>query len=244
MIIQLFIAVLLAAQPAASQPKTEAPTTPAPAASDLNARLDALDKKIGAIKDLSADFEQSKKTALLKKPMTSSGTIRLKGQKTRWDTLKPHPTIMTIDAAEVRIYYPDQKTTEVYAIQGEMAKLASSPLPRMAVIREQFDITQAGPQELDPKADPKADLLAIALTPKAAALKEHIQRIRVLIDASTACARRVEIADADGDQTTIVFSNVELDSGLPDKDVVFAAPPGTTISRPLEGGAPKPAEKR
>jgi outer membrane lipoprotein-sorting protein len=240
----LFISVLLIGQPAGTAPVAGQEHAPAPGAADLNARLDALDKKIAAIKDLSADFEQSKKTALLKKPMASSGTIRLKGAKTRWDTAKPHPTIMTIDASEVKIYYPEQKTMEVYPIQGEMARLASSPLPRIAVIREQFEITEAQPQELDPKAEPKADLLAIVLTPKNDTLKQHIQRIRVLIDSSTACARRVEITDADGDQTTITFGNIRLDTGLADKDVEFIAPPGTAISRPLGGGGPKPGENK
>ena len=239
------VAAALLLQSAQQKPGDKAPAaTSAPQAPELSTKLDALDKKIAAIKDLSADFEQSKKTALLKKPMTSSGTIRLKGQRTRWDTKKPHPTIMTIDAAEVRIYYPDQKTVEVYAIQGEMARLASSPLPRIGVIREQFEISEIKPTEIDGAADPKADLLAIALTPKSATVKEHIERIRVLIDAATACAKRVEITDADQEQTTITFTNVKLDSGLSDKDVELVTPPGTTVSRPLEGGAPKPEGKK
>jgi outer membrane lipoprotein-sorting protein len=230
------ISVLALAQPA--QPKAEPPAAPAAKVDDLTTRLDALDKKIAAIKDLSADFEQQKKTALLKKPLVSSGTIKLKGAKTRWDTAKPHPTVMTIDSAEVRIYYPDQKTVEVYPVQGEMAKLASSPLPRIAVIREQFDIAEAKPTDIDPKAT--GELLALSLTPKLGTLKEHIQRVRVLIDTSTACAKTVEITDADGDQTTISFTNIKLDKGLADKDVEFTAPKGTTVSRPLEGGKPKP----
>jgi outer membrane lipoprotein-sorting protein len=238
------LALILMLQGTPAQPKAEAPS-PAPAAaakeSDLDARLDALDKKIAAIKDLAADFEQNKKTALLKKPMTSSGTIKLKGPKTRWDTAKPHPTIMTIDASEVRIYYPEQKTVEVYPVQGDMARLAASPLPRMSVIREQFEIKEIKPSELLPKGEePGEGLLAISLTPKADALKEHIQSVRVLIDTSTACAKRVEITDADGDQTTIAFTNIRLDSGLSDKDVALVTPAGTTGSRPLEGGSPKP----
>jgi outer membrane lipoprotein-sorting protein len=239
-------ALALLLQPAQPKAGDDAgkPAASAPEAPGLNAKLDALDQKIAAIKDLSADFEQSKKTALLKKPMTSSGTIRLKGQRTRWDTKKPHPTIMTIDAAEVRIYYPDQKTVEVYAIQGEMARLASSPLPRIGVIREQFDISEIRPTEIDAAADPKADLLAIALTPKSEALKEHVEKIRVLIDAATACAKRVEITDADQEQTTITFTNVKLDGGLSDKDVELFTSPGTTVSRPFEGGAPKPEGKK
>jgi outer membrane lipoprotein-sorting protein len=240
----IFAAAVALAQPQ-SQPQPAPKETPKETQSqpaDLTTRLDALDKKIAAIKDLTADFEQQKKTVLLKKPMVSSGTIKLKGAKTRWDTKKPHETVMTIDASEVRIYYPEQKTVEVYPIQGDMARLASSPLPRMATIREHFAIAEAKPADLDPKAT--GDLLAISLTPKTDELKEHIQRIRVLIDVATACARSVEITDADGDQTTITFSNVKLDSGLADKDVDLVTPTGTTTSRPLEGGAPKPENKQ
>ncbi len=242
----IFAAATTLTQPQPQPAPKETPKEVQAQPSDLTTRLDALDKKIAAIKDLSADFEQQKKTILLKKPMVSSGTIKLKGAKTRWDTKKPHETIMTIDASEVRIFYPEQKTVEVYPIQGDMARLASSPLPRIATIREHFDIKEAKPTDLDPKADPKAtgDLLAISLTPKTDELKEHIKSIRVLIDAATACAKSVEITDADGDQTTITFTNVKLDSGVTDKDVDLVTPAGTTTSRPLEGGAPKQEDKK
>ena len=236
-LLPLLISALLALQPAQPKPDAPAATAPAPKSDDLSARLDALDKKIAAIKDLSADFEQQKKTALLKKPLTSSGTIKLKGDKTRWDTTKPHPTVMTIDAKEVRIYYPQQKTVEVYPVQGEMAKLASSPLPRIPVIREQFDIAEIKATDID--ANATGDLLALSLTPKSNALKEHIDTIRVMVDLTTACARTVEIKDADGDLTTITFTSIRVDAGISDKDVELTTPKGTTTSRPLEGGAPK-----
>ena len=235
----LFAATILIAQPSPqAQPAPKETKAEAP---DLKTRLDALDKKITAIKDLSAEFEQTKKTVLLKKPLISTGTVKLKGAKTRWETIKPHPTIMTIDASEVRVYYPDQKTVEVYPMQGDLARLGASPLPRMSTIREQFDIAEIKPADIDAKAT--GDLLAISLTPKTEALKEHVSKIRVLIDAATACARSVEITDPDGDLTTIVFKSIKLDSGISDKDVELLTPPGTTISRPLEGGAPNPDSK-
>jgi outer membrane lipoprotein-sorting protein len=206
----------------------------------MDAKLDALDNRIALIKDLSASFEQQKKSSMLRKPMTSSGVIRLKGDKTRWDTLRPHATTMTIDTSEVRIYYPEQKTVEVYPVQGEMARLASSPIPRMALVREQFTIEEVKPADIDPTA--KGDLLGIKLTPRSESLKEHLRHVRVLIDSSTACARVVEMVDPDGETTRITFSDVKLDQVLKDEDVTFAAPAGTTVSRPLEGGAPKPQE--
>ena len=67
--------------------------------------------------------------------------------------------------------------------------------------------------------------------------------MRVLIDAETACARNVEMTDADGDVTTITFTNIKTDTGVSDTDVKLVTPPGTTVSRPLEGGSPK-AEPR
>jgi outer membrane lipoprotein carrier protein len=228
-----FLILLLALSFAAERPAQTG--DPAP---DLNKRLDDLDRRIAQIKDLTANFEQQKKSALLKKPLTSSGTVKVKGPKVYWDTTKPHRTVMTIDTTEVRIYYPEQKTVEIYPVQGDMATLSSSPLPRMSVIREQFEITEIKPQDIDPAAKPDG-LIAIKLTPKNASLKEHIQQVRVLIDAAAAAARRVEITDADGEQTTLTFTNVKTNTGLTDKDVELSVPKGTTESHPLEGGAPK-----
>src|SRR5689334_1906118 len=61
------------------------------------------------IKDLRADFVQEKFTPLLRKPLISAGKILIKGSATLWITEKPEPTVLRIDAKEVRLLYPVQK---------------------------------------------------------------------------------------------------------------------------------------
>lgn len=252
-----FAGVLAGAQqPAADQPKPASqPANPATQttnqdaapkaetpATDFDKKLEALDTKVAQITDLTADFEQEKRTPLLKKPLVSSGTVKVKGAATRWDTLKPRATTMTIDAAELRIYYPEQKTVEVYPVAHGMGELAASPLPRNKTVREHFTISEVPAKDIDPKA---ADTeLGLKLVPIKDSLKEHVSQVRVLINGDTGVGRMVEVTDADGEVTVMRFTNVRTNTGLKDDDVALKVPSGTTESRPLQGEAPKKAEEK
>jgi hypothetical protein len=47
---------------------------------------------------------QQKFTALLRKPLASSGVVRLKGAVSRWDTRRPEPAVLHADGRELRMY--------------------------------------------------------------------------------------------------------------------------------------------
>jgi outer membrane lipoprotein-sorting protein len=208
----------------------------APAAIDraLLSQLTEIDKKAAAISDLRADFEQRKFTALLKKPLVSTGKLRIKGASMLWDTTAPEPTLMRIDDKEVRLYYPRQATLEIYPIDQRLASLAASPLPRLETLRRHFSIERAGASQL--KADPKhASLVPLKLSPIEASLREHVDQVLVLLDASQGLILRAEVTDADGDRTAIDFSNIRLNTNLPEAEVRLEVPPNTRIVRPLEG---------
>jgi len=231
-----------APQPATPQPSAPLPAQPATPRTDFDKKLDDLDAKVAAIADLTADFEQEKRTPLLKKPLTSSGTVKVKGTQTRWDTQKPRPIVMTIDATELKLYYPEQKTLEVYPVAGGMAELAASPLPRSKVVREHFTVTEEPATVIDRGA--KDGELGLKLLPLKETLKDHVSQVRVLIDGSTGIARLVEITDADGEVTVMRFTNVKTGTGLKDEQLQLHVPAGTTVSRPLHGEAPKAAEEK
>ncbi len=204
----------------------------------LDARLEAIDARAAEVRDLTADYEQSKKTPMLKKPLVTKGTVKVKGHRTRWDTQGPHPTVMTMDPAEMRLFYPEQKTVEVYPVDAGMAKMAASPLPRISTVREQFTITEVPAKDIDPQAG--AGTIGLKLTPLKESLREHVSTVRVLLDTATAFGRIVEITDSDGDVTTMTFTNVRTNTGLTDDDVLLDLPRGTTISHPLQGEGPAP----
>lgn len=221
----------------------EAPK-PATSAEDpaLIRKLEAIDQKAAAAADLTAEFEQKKFTAMLKQPMASSGTLKVKGTAVRWDTLKPEPSVMRIDERELRIYYPNQKVIEVYPIGDEVRRLTASPLPRLAAIRAEFFIAQVNPRELDPAADPERTV-GLKLTPRGERLKEHVLSVTVLLDASTGSATRVEVTDPDGDRTVLAFSRVKVNTGVRESDLELKAPEGVKVVNPLSGTSPPAGSK-
>lgn len=223
-------------QPAPAPPPSSPPSTTTP----LIERLEEIDRRGAEIRDLVADFEQRKHTPLLKKPLVSTGRVLVKGARVRWETLEPHATTMTIDEREVKIYYPDQKSLEIYPVEGGLARLSASPLPRLDAIREQFEIEAVSVADLDSEADPR-ESLALRLTPLQDSLKEHLSEVRVLLHIPSACMTRLEMIDADGERTTIVFRNVRTDTGIEAKALELTVPRATSVSRPLDGTGPSPS---
>lgn len=221
--------VALASAARAEAPASRPATNPA-----LWERLVRIDQAASKITDLSADFEQKKFTPLLRKPLVSTGTIRVKGAAMVWDTKAPEPTRMRIDQREIRMYYPRQATLEIYPIDQQLGSLAASPLPKLDVLKRYFAFEEVPITELGP--DVKGEnLLALRMTPVDAVLSEHLDHVSVLLDASQGLILRAEMVDADGDRTQILFSNLRPNAGLRDEDVNVDVPASTKVSRPLEG---------
>ena len=195
-------------------------------------QLESVDARASKIKDFTARFRQEKFTALLKKPLVSTGRVRVGGTSIRWDTEKPEPAVLFSDGKDVRMYYPGQRLLEIYPIDQRLGDLAASPLPKLKSLREHFSIDRAGP-DVFPKADPRKSL-SLRLVPLDDAIREHVDEVHVLLDTEAAHILELEIADADGDRTRMAFENVRLDTGVKPADLALVVPEGTTVSRPLE----------
>ena len=203
-------------------------------------RLQAVDARAGDVQDLFAHFKQEKFTALLKRPLVSSGTVRVKGTKVKWDTEKPEPAVLYLDAAQIKLYYPKQKLVEIYPIDRRLSDLAASPLPRLQTLRQHFWIEQIPLKEFGTAGATDEQQIALKLTPKDASLAEHVQFVRVLLDVKNAHILTAETTDAadvgeEADRTLITFSDVKTNAGLKDQDLDLVVPKGTKESRPLEG---------
>jgi outer membrane lipoprotein-sorting protein len=232
-----FIFVLLAL----SLASVRAADAPAPKEDPgLIKRLEAIDARAGDVQDLFAHFKQEKFTALLKRPLVSSGTVRVKGTKVRWDTEKPEPVVLYMDAAQLKLYYPGQKLLEIYPIDRRLSELAASPLPRLQTLRQHFWIEQIPLKDFGTSGATEDQQVALKLTPKDASLAEHLQFVRVLLDVKNAHILKAETTDAadvgeEADRTLITFSDVKTNAGLKDEDLNLVVPKGTKESRPLEG---------
>lgn len=222
-----------------SQPPGTA--SPAPREDALKGRLAEIDSRLTKIRSLTGDFEQTKSTPLLKKPLVSAGTFAVKGDRVKWKTASPRKTEMAFAPGEVRLYYPDERVVEIYPLEGELRKLSLSPLSRLSAALSGFQVSQVDAQSLG--APQKGDrYLGLELLPLSAEVKEHVSIIRVLIDTEAPCMRRLDVTDADGARTTIDLKNVKVNPDVPDGDVELTVPAGTRESRPFQSKRAEPAE--
>jgi outer membrane lipoprotein-sorting protein len=200
-------------------------------------RLESIDAMMAKVADLRANFEQVKRTPLLRKPIVSKGTLVAKGDRVRWETKSPRPSTMVVGRGEVRLYYPDDRLIEVYEAGGDAKDLAGAPLPRLSVLRERFEmsslsVTALGGAENDPH------LIALMLKPKAEELRRHIESVQVLIDESVPVATKVVMTDAEGEKTELSFTSVRLSTGVKDEEVDLQTPEGVRESHPLRKTSP------
>jgi outer membrane lipoprotein-sorting protein len=140
--------------------------------------------------------------------------------------------VLFSDGREVRMYYPGQKSLEIYAMDRRLGDLAASPLPRLKTLREHFEIARSDAKGFTPPEGRAA--LSLRLTPADPSLREHVDAVRVLLDVEAAHILELEIVDADGDRTHVTFSDVRLDTGIRTDDLKLDVPADTTISRPLD----------
>src|SRR6185437_13247139 len=157
---------------------------------------------------------------------------RINGSTMRWDTQQPDQNVMVIDPHEAKIYYPAQKTLEVYPLDQRLGELAASPLPRLDVLRSRFSFEQIPAADLAKSATTDG-FIALKLVPIDPSLREHVEQVRVLLDVRNAYIVRAEITDSDGDRTVLSFDHVRLNVDV--GDVSLKVPAGTTVTHPLEG---------
>lgn len=206
-----------------------APAT-APADPQLMAELQQIDAAAGSAAAVTADFRQEKFTPLMKRPLVSTGRVAARGPVSLWTTAAPRPSTMRVTADQIRIYYPDQSVVELYPVQGNLAALAASPLPRLSVLEQFFSFARL--------PAPDADTLALRLLPTTDDLRQHVREVLVTLDRRTGAIRRTETTDADGDRTVLTFDHADLHAGVADADLALTLPANTREVQPLAGMAP------
>jgi len=220
----------------AASPATLPSAPPGGIDASLWQRMKSIDAKAEAIEDLTADFEQQKFTPLLKKPLVSKGAVAARGPVMLWDTRSPEPTLMRVDENQLTLYYPNQKTAEVYPLEGQLAAMCSSPVPRLSLLLQHFKFAPAAAKDLGEPEEPGR--LALRLTPTDDAIREHVDNVCVLLDTNRGFILVFQLVDSDGERTVIRFSDVKVNTKLDDARLRLTLPAGVKTVHPLEGVEP------
>ena len=190
------------------------------------AAVDRLTRSDTPVVTYRANFDQEKLSPLLRDPIRSSGRVRIAAEVSRWDTDPPNPSVMLMRDGEMRIYYPQQATLEVYELDNPKFRMAMSPTPDFAFLREHFSI-----EEMTPLGESG---LRLVLLPDDEGFAQAIEAVEVAVDPSRGGMQMIAVTDIDGETTTLRFRDIELNPDLAAADLELAVPRDTKIVRPLD----------
>ena len=209
---------LLALPVRAAEPLTQ------PERAALLARLQELHAKFPCF---AAAFSEQRTSRLLKKPLTSTGTIAFEiPNKFRREMSGSNPSLTVSNGRELWIYYPNFKEAEQYTL-GKRALFDDALAALTAGLNfarvEEFYQLEVTPEE--------EGGYQIVLTPHRSNLKRIVSQITVILDKDLD-VRRTDLILPKGDQVVTTYTAARRDP-IPASTFEFVPPPGANISRPL-----------
>ena len=193
---------------------------------DLPQMLARIDAQSSGIKSLKANFRQVKHSSILRKPLVSSGVVRMLEDRVRWDTEAPKASVLVMSKEGIRIYYPDLGVVEVYRLSDQLRQLAGSPVFRLSELNRHFTIGS------DLQIS-ESGVLSLDLVPRDESLQKHLKSIRLDVQVETGIVRQVELRNADDERTEISFAGIQLNPGLDTGDLTLRVPENVRTVYPL-----------
>ncbi len=216
-------ALVAAALLAASGPSASAQTLTAPERAALLERLESIKAKHPS---LQANFTEERTSRLLKKPVSSAGTIAFHApNKFRREVTGSSPSLTVSNGSVLWLYYPNFKEAELYTLghramfDDAMAALTAGLNFGKVEAFYNLDVAHENPG------------YRVTLTPKKSNLKRIVQQLTVILDADLNVTR-TDFQMPKGDRVSTVYANPRR-TDLPAATFEFIPPADANVSRPL-----------
>jgi len=174
-----------------------------------SAKLDALIARVveqqHALRSLSADFVQLKRSEMLLQDVESSGEFLFQApDKVRWDYRRPDPMVVVFSDDTVTTFLPQQARAERVKVSKKQQRFVSvlagtQPLDELT---SNFSVTLADPGGREP--------YRLTLRPVVSMLKKKLRSVEIEIDRTLYLPVMVEYNEADGDSTRYEFKSMVL----------------------------------
>ncbi len=187
-------------------------------------------KRLDAFKanhpSLLANFTEERTSRLLKKPVSSAGTIAFQTpNKFRREVTGSNPSLTVSNGSVLWLYYPNFKEAECYTL-GRRAMFDDA----MAALTAGLNFGRVESYyQLDAAREGKG--YRVTLTPKKSNLKRIVQQLTVVLDGDLN-VERTDLLMAKGDRVSTLYTNPRH-APLPADTFEFTPPQGANISRPL-----------
>ena len=213
------VALLAVAALAMSGPRVAAAAV-LPAARPM---LDRLERAIGPVKDLEAQFVQARHLALTDETVSATGRLRfLNPDKFRLDYESPDRDILSIRADTLLVYFAALKQAQRYRLSDDattrnMFMLFSSERGRLEQV---FDISVA-------PATPEGE--ALRLQPLPTQGHASVTEIQVFLDRKSGLPRRLFFREEGGDTVVFELKGVKVNRRIRPEDFRVTLPAGTEV---------------
>ena len=201
---------------AVASPRAADPTAPELA--------QALQKKYDSIKDFSADFTHAYEGGVLKKQVTERGHLLVKKPgKMRWDYTAPDAKTFVSDGLKMYSYVPADKQVVVSPIPPE----DEATTPTLFLAGKGNLTRDFTPSLVELPPGMAAGSRTLKLVPKAR--QRDYDWLMLVVDPATLSIRGLVTVDGQGGRSTFVFTKLQENVGLADKEFAFKIPRGVDV---------------
>ena len=181
----------------------------------------SLQQRYQGIRDFSADFTHSYRGGVLRTQTRESGTMSVKKPgRMRWVYTSPERKEFVADGVKVYSYIPEDKQVLVTNVPADdQATTPALFLAGKGDISRDFTAAYAD--------GAPAGTVALKLTPRKH--EPEYEYLVVTVDAATLQIRALTTKDRQGGESTLTFSNLKENRGIPDKDFAFRIPRGVDV---------------
>ena len=193
------------------------------AADEAQALAAAIQQHYEQIRDFRADFTHTYEGGVLRKKTVERGHVAIrKPGRMRWTYTSPEQKVFVSDGVKLYSYVPADK--QVYVATVPTDDDASTPalfLAGKGRITRDFTATLAAP------AGAPAGSAAIKLTPIKP--EREYDTLVLVVDRASLQWRMLVTTDRQGGTSTFAFTNLRENTGVPDREFVFAIPRGVDV---------------
>lgn len=225
--VAVLASLLTAARVLAAPAGAEAPAPPAPGPAagrlDLKSVVAEVQKRYDGAADFKARFAQTLTSAALGRKTSSSGEVTFKKPgRMRWDYAKPEKASYISDGGTLWLYEPEDKQAFKQKLESSQLPSALAFLTGKGKLATEFDIAFAEKPGYGTPGD-----YVLALSPKVA--QPQVKAILFVVDPRTFDVRESVITDAQGNVNHLVFSDIRVNTKVPDALFKFTPPGGVRV---------------
>jgi len=213
----------LLAVAAASAPAAPASAPGAASRLEVKAVAAEVQKRYDSAADFRARFTQTLTSVAMGRKTNSSGEVMFKKPgRMRWDYEKPDKSSYISDGNVLWLYEPDDKQAFKQDLKTSQLPAALAFLTGKGKLATEFDITYAAKTGYGTPAD-----YVLSLSPKTA--QPQVKTILFIVDAKTFDVRESVITDGQSNINDLTFSDIRVNTRLPDTQFKFTPPAGVRV---------------